>query len=460
MKNRYHVIVVLLFLSSIYAFGSDTLRVMTYNLLDYPGTDANIRDPYFRAVLHSAKPDVFIAEEVQDAAGMDNFRTDVLNYYQPGLYSSVAYHAGPDTNNSLFYDSTKVTVINVAYLATDLRDIAEYVIKPRWSDATLRIFAVHLKADNTTSAAQQRLSEATTLRNYLNSLPSGTNFIIVGDYNIYSSNEPAYHELVDSSANNNGRVKDPLNMTGTWNNSAYAQYHTQSTRRRSFGGGATGGLNDRFDMILPSFSVYANNMIRSSYKPYGNDGHHYNDSINQMPNTAVPDSVANGLHYSSDHLPVICDFTFPDSAASVTYTMNVVNGWNMISLPVNVSNARKDDLFPSAASSAYYFSSSSEYAYDISLRNDVGYWLKFSADQSLQLIGKPRESDTVNVISGWNLIGTGTYDVPVSNVIALPDSNVISSFFGFNGQYYFADTLHSGAAYFVKMNASGKIILH
>jgi len=38
---------------------------------------------------------------------------------------------------------------------------------------------------------------------------------------------------------------------------------------------------------------------------YGNDGNHYNDSINKPPNTAVPQNVANALHYSSDHLPVV-----------------------------------------------------------------------------------------------------------------------------------------------------------
>jgi hypothetical protein len=42
----------------------------------------------------------------------------------------------------------------------------------------------------------------------------------------------------------------------------------------------------------------------------GNDGNHYNDSINRMPNAAVPASVANALHYASDHLPVTGRFVF------------------------------------------------------------------------------------------------------------------------------------------------------
>ena len=48
-----------------------------------------------------------------------------------------------------------------------------------------------------------------------------------------------------------------------------------------------------------------------------------------MPNTAVPDSVANALHYAADHLPVYSDFVFgmPTAVAShaeapITYKLH------------------------------------------------------------------------------------------------------------------------------------------
>ena len=60
-----------------------------------------------------------------------------------------------------------------------------------------------------------------------------------------------------------GYFIDPLNFTGTvWNNSSNAQYHTQSTRTRAFGDGATGGLDDRFDMIS---NVAGNYELRRNY---------------------------------------------------------------------------------------------------------------------------------------------------------------------------------------------------
>jgi hypothetical protein len=52
-------------------------------------------------------------------------------------------------------------------------------------------------------------------------------------------------------------------------------------------------------------------ILTSTYQAYGNDGNHFNDSINRLPNAAVPDSIANALHNASDHLPVTARFIFP-----------------------------------------------------------------------------------------------------------------------------------------------------
>ncbi len=460
-KNIIKLFVLMLFIQTV-ALCSPPLRIMAYNILAYPGTDGSLRIPYYRAVIQSALPDILVCEEVQTQAGVDQFRNDVLNVYQPGLYTSIAFHDGPDTDNMLFYKSEKVTFISASYISTALRDIAEYIVRPKWSNETLRIYAVHLKASNTAPDTTARAAECTILRNYLNQLPSGSNFIIVGDYNVYSYTDPGYRIFTANTADNDGRVKDPIpiTMTGTWNNSAYALYHTQSPRVRAFGGGSTGGMDDRFDMILPSYALFDKNIIvTSSYKAYGNDGHHFNDSINQLPNTAVPDSVANGLHYASDHIPVMCDFNFPDSIAAITYSMTVKPGWNLISLPVSVYTSSKNNLFPSSTSNAFYFTGT-QYAYDLSLREKVGYWLKFDSSETFSLYGKPRTADTVNVSSGWNLIGGTGIDVLTSNVITVPAGIIQTPFYGYDRRYLPLDTLKSSGGYFVRVNASGKIILH
>ena len=80
-----------------------------------------------------------------------------------------------------------------------------------------------------------------------------------------------------------------------------------------FGGGATGGMDDRFDLILYSSAIAQSGgvtVVPNSLVAYGNDGNHYNDSINKQPNTAVSAAVANALHNASDHIPVMMTLDF------------------------------------------------------------------------------------------------------------------------------------------------------
>ena len=157
-----------------------------------------------------------------------------------------------------------------------------------------------------------RFSQATILRNHLDSCEVGTNFLVVGDFNIYYSDEPAFHMLTDSLTNNNGRLWDPLDTPGYWHdNWSFASIHTQSTRVDELpDGGSSGGLDDRFDMILCSSSFLESGelqLLTNTYTTFGNDGNHLNKAINSPPNTAVASNVADALYFASDHLPVYVD---------------------------------------------------------------------------------------------------------------------------------------------------------
>jgi hypothetical protein len=135
--------------------------------------------------------------------------------------------------------------------------------------------------------------------------------------------------LIEIETGNDGHFIDPYNLPGSWNQSSYSIYHSQSTRVRSIGdGGATGGLDDRFDFILNSQAVTSEGRIKyipNSLRPFGNDGNHYNDSINKRPNTSVPDSIADALYYGSDHLPVMASYKFdpyPNAVNNITSLPN------------------------------------------------------------------------------------------------------------------------------------------
>ncbi len=206
-----------------------------------------------------------------------------------------------------------MTYAGASYIPTALRSIAEYRFIPRGGVDTLRIFSLHLKASRENEAA--RAVEVQLLAARIDALTPGSRYIVAGDYNTYSSAEPAYQLLVGPQSGGAPRGFDPLNAPGAWSgNTSFARIHTQSPRVRQFEGGTPGGMDDRFDIILVSAALAAA-VVPDTYTAYGNDGLHYNDSINHLPNLVVPDSVANAIHYASDHLPVFLDIHL--AAASV-----------------------------------------------------------------------------------------------------------------------------------------------
>ncbi|MCX6292178.1 MAG: hypothetical protein NT126_10495 [Bacteroidetes bacterium] len=295
----------------------DLVKLMAYNLLNYPDqsnftVDTTTRNAYLRVTISSATPDILVVEEMNSQVGVNGFLSNVLNY-STSTYSAGTFIDGPDTDNGIFYKTSKFHFVSNTRVKTDLRDISEFKLVHLLSGDTLRIYAVHLKASSGTANEAQRALEVDSLRKVTNALPAGSNFIICGDFNFYSANESAYQKLLQINPTDEGYFIDPITMPGTWNNSTYAIHHTQSTRLRAFGGGSTGGMDDRFDLILYSKAISLSGgmtYVSNSTTAYGNDGNHYNDSINHMPNTAVSLDVANALHYTSDHLPVMANFNF------------------------------------------------------------------------------------------------------------------------------------------------------
>jgi hypothetical protein len=113
------------------AVSYDTLRIADYNVLNYPGSDAATRHPYYRAGVMTIQPDVLVVEEMSSQAGVNLFLSNVVNYSQPGLYTASPYHVPSgtdDTENELFYKASKVTLLSTSSIPTDLRNISEYEI--------------------------------------------------------------------------------------------------------------------------------------------------------------------------------------------------------------------------------------------------------------------------------------------------------------------------------------------
>ncbi|MGB6864619.1 MAG: hypothetical protein WBE11_02935, partial [Candidatus Aminicenantaceae bacterium] len=110
-----------------------------------------------------------------------------------------------------------------------------------------------------------------------------------------------------------------ISMSGKWyNRTNFKHTHTESTRKTKFGGGSSGGLDDRYDMILGSYRLDQSSGL--TYMPgscvvIGNDGIHLNKAINDPGNIIVSLDIADALYKASDHLPVIIDLVSMKDAA-------------------------------------------------------------------------------------------------------------------------------------------------
>jgi endonuclease/exonuclease/phosphatase family metal-dependent hydrolase len=216
MNNLKKILLLMILLMNAGIVSQESVKIMTYNLLNYPGTDTTTRHPYYRTVIRNSNPDILVVQEMTSQSGMNGFLSNVMNA-AGNTYSAGTFIDGPDSDNGIFFRTSKFIFITNTPIHTELRDISEFkVIHVNYPLDTLRIYSVHLKASPGSANEQQRAREVDSLRKVTNILPAGASYIVVGDCNIYGSTEPAYIKFLQVNINNTGHFLDPIpNMTGS-----------------------------------------------------------------------------------------------------------------------------------------------------------------------------------------------------------------------------------------------------
>ena len=306
---------------------------MSYNLHNYPnarsgGVDISMIEPYYKKIVDVVNPDILVVVEMLTQDGVVRFKQNVLG----GKYSAAEVLIkgnGLDGNDcALFYKDSLFSFVKTTQLPTYTRNICEFILAHKFTNDTLIIYGVHLKA-NTTSGdnsanLERRSAEVDTLRKRTKLLNGTTNYIVAGDFNILDSYEPAFAKLLDSSAR--GYFYDPLQAFGAWNNNiSFAYTHSYSPTK----------LNTRFDMILLSQAVIDEGGIdygAYSFKIFGNDGNHFNKSILDGTNYWFSDNgydVGLAVTQASDHLPVYADFDFGVQTSGVKHDKNKLEEFSL-----------------------------------------------------------------------------------------------------------------------------------
>ena len=329
MKRK--ILLFSLLLLSLTAWSQDTLTVLQYNLLYYGNYNSGFADCYetnnntqrkdecIRTIVDYVKPDIFTVCEFGATQQLltdflrHNLNINGANYWQS---DNIINYAGSNIINHIFFDSRKLGMKRHVALQTQPRDTDVYELylktKSLAAGDTIKLICIvaHPKAGQYYESQRRALMQIAM--DYVNQHYTNDNVLIMGDFNMYGASESGYRLLTQTYSNPDVCFVDPvatIGGVGEWNNnSQFAAFHTQSTRSYSNECFSSGGLDDRFDFILMAdeikFSYNHMRYVNNSYHAVGNDGYHFNMSVDQGYNSAVPAEVAEALFDGSDHLPV------------------------------------------------------------------------------------------------------------------------------------------------------------
>jgi hypothetical protein len=318
----------------------DTLRVMHYNLLFYgyytsfctaQNNNVDQKDVNLLTIINHTRPDIFTVNEMgRGVANAIRIRDNVLNADGNEVYQHASYTntANSSIVNMLFYNQEKFGLLYEAVISNNPRDINLYTLyyrEPGLGDGRdttfLTCVVAHFKAGSNTADQQRRTAEAQSAMGAIEQLGIRGNLLFLADFNMNSSHEQAY-QYITYHPNEIIRFYDPIVKPGVWyNNPDMAPYHTQSPRTGSHPCFVTGGLDDRYDIILGSGSILSGEMglkyIEGSYRALGQDGNRFNQSLISPANTSEPADVIQALYNMSDHLPVYMELLTTEITGSV-----------------------------------------------------------------------------------------------------------------------------------------------
>lgn len=368
MKRKLQIIWLLTIFSTTGLFAQETFNVMFYNLLNFPLEDTiPDRIQYLQNILSDYEPDIFAVCELNNDSGANSILTMIQNEINSNFeMATFQLNTSDDTTgdqndlqNLLFYDSSKFSLDSETIITTIFRDFNHYQLKLNTvnqdvNPITIDIIVCHLKASSGEQNEEFRLIMVEDLLDYLGTFSSDRNVLLTGDFNVYSSSEPAFQSLISNT--NNIVFVDPADRIGSWhNNTNFIDVFTQSTRTQTGIGGTTGGFDDRFDFIMCSENMLVNTdiyYVDDSYQVFGN-----NDNIDCY-NNAIIDEECSGvdfsseirldLHNFSDHLPVTLQIETTETLLDIPEYNNQVSfeivGTNVVQNEISIKIIDQSNL--------------------------------------------------------------------------------------------------------------------
>jgi hypothetical protein len=144
---------------------------------------------------------------------------------------------------------------------------------------------------------------------------------------------------------------------------------------------------------------------------------------------------------------------------STARAYGILQGWNLLSLPLAVQDGRPSVIFPGATSLSYGFEPASGYGAVDTLRTGRGYWVKFDVPETVTVSGNVILSDSIPVTAGWNMIGAISSTLDTAQVQSVPPGIRESALYRYNDGYTIVSALEPSHGYWVKVSQNGFLLL-
>lgn len=341
------------------------LRVVSWNVSDTAAGDFAVganpdRRSAAAAVLSAigseavngiARPvDVLLIQESRGATATGQTFADILNsLYGPGSYARGSLNGASNGAGSqtVVYRTATVDLVGEVAVGTvsstgPVRQPLRHQVRPAgFTAADLYLYNAHWAAGG---ASDRRAAEAAQTRANADALGNGVRAVYAGDFNLQGPTEAGYTTLLAAGS---ARAIDPVFGGSEWSSDTLAnrRLHTQSpVTAPLYTGQATGGMDDRYDFQLPTANMDPATgrgiklVAASSYRVFGNNGTH---ALNgELTSGSQPAPVLTALRQTSEHLPVVADYTLPArlSATATGASQRVIRG-QTASVGLGVSNS-------------------------------------------------------------------------------------------------------------------------
>lgn len=173
-----------------------------------------------------------------------------------------------------------------------------------------------------------------------------------------------------------------------------------------------------------------------------------------VPNTSSTQCKVRVSDASNDQVFDVSDAVFSIATQqTVTVPMSLLEGWNMVAVPVRAVDMTAATLFSGANSQVFGYNNG--YITQTTLVNGAGYWVRYPSTANFNISGISVAPGTVPLTAGWNMVGVLDLTIPAGVITTTPTGILNSQFFGFNNGYQQVTTLERGKGYWVRATQAG-----